>query len=105
MLLPDLINTAKLSLQARNTGSNLLQCIFLARELILQDGFSRMCPLQIFQKLAAARSNLIISTSLLRLGQEGLVGADNLDSSVMDLYKNVMYQVYLQGCHSLVAMT
>jgi hypothetical protein len=80
MLLPDLINTAKLSLKARNAGSSLLQCVFLARELILQDNFSRLCPPEVMRKLADAHDMFISYLSALRYDECTRMFLSNIDA-------------------------
>lgn len=94
-LLPSLVNTALLTRQSRNAGGDVLRCIFLSRELILNDGFSRLTRQDIKSKLQSSLADLEYSIKLIRLGGDDLVhqGADSIDSSVMDSYNTVMYQV------------
>jgi hypothetical protein len=84
-----------LSRQARNAGGDVLQCVFLARELVLHDGFSRLSSQQLTQRLQDAFTDLKQSVRRMRLGEDGvvLVGADSIVSSVMDNYHSIMYQV------------
>uniref|UniRef100_A0A7S0MNW7 Uncharacterized protein n=1 Tax=Cryptomonas curvata TaxID=233186 RepID=A0A7S0MNW7_9CRYP len=96
-ILPDLVNIAVLSRQARDAGGGVLQCVFFARELVLHDGFSRLSPQQLAQKLRGSCTDLQRSVKRLRLGGDGVVhfGADTLVSPTMDKYQAVMYQ---PGC-------
>ena len=86
-----------LSRQARDAGGGVLQCVFFARELVLQDGFSRLSPRKLSQRLQGSCTDLQRSVKRLRLGGDGVVhfGADTLVSPTMDKYQAVMYQVFI----------
>ena len=94
-LLPGIINTALLIRQVRDAGGNVLQCVLLSRELILQDGFVRLSTADVQSRLEQSFARLQININLVRLGGSDKVriGADSMQSTVMDKYNNVMYQV------------
>ncbi len=97
-ILPDLVNIALLSGQARDAGGDVLQCVFFARDLVLHDGFSRLSPQQLSQILQGSCIDLQSSVKRLRLGGDGVVyyGADTLVSPTMDKHQAVMYQVLIK---------
>jgi hypothetical protein len=99
-LFADLINTACLVRAARSIGGDAILSVFLARELVLDDGFTRMNNSLISANLRQARKDLSAALDAMRFGgtiaMEGntvRTGADNLKSNTMNQYMDIMYQV------------
>ncbi len=93
-LLSSVINTAFLNRQARYSTSSSIQVVHLGRELVLQDGFSRLTAQQLAADLYFARNELATAVQRMRLGGGRVrTGLDDLESPVIDEYKRLMYQV------------
>jgi hypothetical protein len=99
-LFPGLINTARLVRVARSIGGDVLLCVFLSRELALDDGFSRMNSSLINSNLRLSRKDITTSLDALRFGGTDVeedntvaTGADRISSKSMDQYKSIMYEV------------
>jgi hypothetical protein len=99
-LFPGLINTARLVRVARSVGGDILLCVFLSRELALDDGFSRMNSSLMNANLRQSRRDITVTLDVLRFGgtdiEEGntvAIGADSVSSAAMEQYKRIMYQV------------
>ena len=99
-LFPGLVNTARLVRVARSIGGDVLLCVFLSRELALDDGFSRMNSSLMNANLRQSRKDITTSLDALRFGGTDIeeantvaTGADSISSTAMDQYKRIMYQV------------
>ena len=106
-LFSNLINAACLVRAARSTGGDTLLSVFLARELVLDDGFSRMNSSLVSTNLRQSRKDLSAALDAMRFGgtiaMEGntvATGADSLNSDAMNRYKDIMYQVGRWGTFS-----
>jgi hypothetical protein len=96
--IPILVNNINLYRQSRDAASDALLCVFLARELSVSDGLSRLNRSQLSLKLQDVRIHLVQSLKHMRLGGGGVqIGADHLESPLMDRYRAAMYQV---GCQN-----
>jgi hypothetical protein len=103
-LFPGLINTARLVRVARSIGGDILLCVFLSRELALDDGFSRMNSSLMNANLRQTRLDVNNSLDALRFGGTDMeeantvaTGADSISSKMIDEYKRIMYQVEKGG--------
>jgi hypothetical protein len=97
---PAMINTANLIRGSRRSAGVVLLSIFVSRELILADGFSRMNASALYDKTLRLRHDLLEDINALRFGgyiaaEKNTIrfGADQMGSSVMGQYKSVMYEV------------
>ncbi len=95
------MNNANIYRQSRDASTEALVCVFLARELSISDGLSRLNRSQLALKLQVARLNLVESIKHMRLGGDGVqTGADYIESPVMDQYRVAMYQVRIRALAS-----
>ena len=102
--LPSLVNNAYLYRQSRDAASDALVCVFLAQELSISDGRSRLNRSQLSLKLRDARFHLAESIKVMRLGGSGVhTGADYIESPVMDQYRLAMYQVLVMAYEFTIA--
>jgi hypothetical protein len=101
---PAVINTANLIRGVRRSAGTILLSGFVARELILADGFSRMSTSALYAQTAKCRNNLLVQVDAFRFGgyidtERNYIrmGADFIGASAREKYNAIMYQVLCQS--------
>ncbi len=105
-IIHQLISTSLLMRFSRFSSVGISKSVFLIREMVLADGFSRMNTSALAGHVEECKSDLMSAITGFRLGQQDgfiIEGADYIQSDVMTSYKNVMYKVRDQS--SVVART
>jgi hypothetical protein len=95
-IIHQLISTSLLMRFSRFSSVGISKSVFLIREMVLADGFSRMSTAELARHVEDCKSDLVSAITGFRLGQrDGFIieGADYIQSDVMTSYKDVMYKV------------
>jgi hypothetical protein len=99
-IIHQLISTSLLMRFSRFSSVGISKSVFFIREMVLADGFSRIDTAALAGYMEESKSDLLNAITGFRLGQQNgfrIEGADYVQSDVMTLYKNVMYEVLIQS--------